>query len=674
MVKDSPTFYAARRRRSPILLVGCACWLATTPAAHAQHPGDAQAAAPHAPAPTQVSDARADGTDFSPGVIGAEPQQNVGSVPPVGELAEDAGSISVSRSGTVEMHVANLRLATVLEALSIQGHRNIIATPNVTGTVTAHLFDVTFTEALTAILASNGASFQEKDGFIYVYTNEELAGILADETPPVTRVFTLAFCSSTDALAVISPMLSQGGSAVAAPEAVRGLSTQTSSSSGGASSSLTGAANGTGMAQRDYLAVRDRPEVLEEIEKTLRELDVPPKQVQVEATILAVTLNDDNALGVDFTVVGGVDLELLGAMSNAVTDLSLGKLPTDQLDHLNSNVTTDFSGSVPKGGVTLGVIKDRVGVFVRALEEITDTVVLANPKVLALNRQQGQVIIGRRDGFLTTTVTETQAIQNVEYLETGTQLVFRPFIGDNGLVRMELHPEDSVGTVTNGLPSEQTTEVTTDVVLRDGQTVLIGGLFREVTANTRSQIPLLGNAPIVGPLFQGRRDTTIRQEVIILLTVHIVDNEKTLAGAGEKARQDAERIRVGIRRAMMWHGRERQAQIHYRKSLAHLADGETDEALWDLRAALQNNPTLLPAIELREKLRRQREWDEDGAATRDFIRRLIADEPATTALDFDRPALEFPDAPPANQSQDGQMHEGQMQKGQMQEGEPNDAP
>jgi hypothetical protein len=100
-------------------------------------------------------------------------------------------------------------------------------------------------------------------------------------------------------------MLSDVGGVVAAPEAEHDLDADADD------------AGGDSMAQRDYVAIRDRPDVLDCIQKTLRELDVPPTQVLVEPTILAVTLEEDNALGVDFTLVGGVDLELLGAVSNA---------------------------------------------------------------------------------------------------------------------------------------------------------------------------------------------------------------------------------------------------------------------------------------------------------------------------------------------------------------------
>ena len=551
--------------------------------------------------------------------------------PPSDDLADNA--INVSAAGTVEMHVANASLATVLHVLSAESHRNIIATPGVTGTVTAHLYNVTFEEALDAVLVANQAGYREVGNFIYVYTNDELAKLAERESPPVSRVFSLFYISARDASAIVTPMLSQGGTAVAAPEPDKGLSSAKEEGGGEAS------------ARQSYLVVRDRPDVLERVAATLRELDVRPTQVLVEATILGVTLSDENSLGVDFTVVGGVDLELLGSTSTAVTNLNVGELPTDRFEKFNSNITTDFTGTVPDGGMTIGVIKDHVGVFVRALESISDAMVLANPKVLALNKQKAQVIVGRRDGYLTTTVTETQAIQTVEFLETGTQLIFRPFIGDDGYVRMELHPEDSVGTVAGGLPSEQTTEVTTNVMVRDGQTILIGGLFREVNSDGRSQIPVLGDLPVVGAAFRGRNDRTIRQEVIILLTVHIVKDQDRYAQAGEAARQDSERIRVGMRRHLMWTGRERLAQAHYRKALEQYTAGDLDKAQWNVRLALHNNPELLAAIQLKEEILGRRSWDDDGSMIRGFIQALIAEEQGVVQPEFDRPAPPF--TPPA---------------------------
>src|SRR5690606_22423310 len=111
-------------------------------------------------------------------------------------------------------------------------------------------------------------------------------------------------------------------------------------------------------------------------------------------------------------------------------------------------------------------------------------------------------LVGREDGYLTTTTTDTTTVQTVQFLRTGTRLVFRPYIGDDGYIRLEVHPEDSDGQVVAGLPSKTTTEVTTNVLVKDGHTVVIGGLFRESDSRTRSQVPGLGELPIVGALFR----------------------------------------------------------------------------------------------------------------------------------------------------------------------------
>lgn len=541
--------------------------------------------------------------------------------------------VHVTDRGTVEMHVADLPLSTVLELLSVESSRNIIASPNVSGTVTANLYGVVFEEALEAILIANGAGYRTVGNFIFVYTNEELAEMAAAADPFVTQVFGLNYISAADAEVYVKPLIGDEGSISKSPKPAEGLESD------------AGKAGGHADAGQDFIVITTRSKRLKEVERVLARIDVRPRQVLIEATILRAELTDDNALGIDFTLVGGVDLESLGATSNGITDLTLGLLPQERFEKFNATATTNLTDSVPSGGITIGIIKDKVGVFLRALEEVTDTVVLANPKVLALNKQKGQVIVGRRDGFLTTTVTETQAIQTVDFLETGTQLIFRPFIGDDGRVRVELHPEDSVGFVNaQGLPSEQTTEVTTNVLIRDGETILIGGLFREVTTDARTQVPGLGNLPGIGPLFRSRSDATTREEVIILLTIHIVKDEATYAAASLEQFENIERMRVGVRQGLMWHGRERIAQRHYHKALEAFNAGDRDKALYHVNMALHTNGRLLPAIEFKEKLVGHRAWDDDGASSRTFLHQLIMRKRGYDDPLLGRPGLSVPAA------------------------------
>jgi len=101
---------------------------------------------------------------------------------------------------------------------------------------------------------------------------------------------------------------------------------------------------------------------------------------------------------------------------------------------------------------------------------------------------------------------------------------------------------------------------------------------------------------------------------------------------------------VGIRLGLMWHGRDRLAQTYYQKALAAVSAGDRDKALWHVRMALNAAPRLLPAIQLKEKILGQRAWQEDGASSRMFLYRLLAQEKGHPWPPFDRP--EWPPSPP----------------------------
>lgn len=534
--------------------------------------------------------------------------------------------IHVSPEGRVEMHVNNVDLTRVLQMLSIQSRRNIIASKDVSGRVTANLYNVTFEEALTAVLDSNACTWQERGNFIYVYTVREMTEMDQAARRRVDRLFRLRYTRADDVRTLVEPLLSTTGLIAVTPPAETGVDSDSTS------------AGGDALSIEDCLLVIDFPERVEAIARKIAEIDVRPRQVLIEATILRAQLNQENALGIDFNIVGGVDFQTLGATSAGITNLEVGALPTDRMESTTLTTRTDFNQNIAGGGFTFGIIRNSVAVFIRALESVTDTTVLANPKVLTLNKQRGEVLVGRRDGYLTTTVTETAAVQSVEFLETGTRLIFRPFIGDDGYVRLEVHPEDSTGGVTAAnLPFEQTTEVTTNILVRDGNTILIGGLFREVSTATRSQVPVIGNLPIAGALFRNTNDTTQREEVIILLTVHIVKDDDALAEASAEAIENVERYRVGMRRGMQWFGRERLAQAHYQWALEHVEKGRIGKAIWDLNLAINNHPQFLAAIRLKEQLVDRRAWDEESSEIRGFLDRLIMKEQGIMATPFGRP-------------------------------------
>lgn len=555
-----------------------------------------------------------------------------------------------------DLHFAGTPLASALRLLSLRREVNIISSPGVQGVCTADAYDVTFHEALECILRPNGCTFVHDGNFVHVYTLKEFAeqkaateeatasagdnsnAAKSNSMSLTARLFQLNYISTEDVEPMIKALLSTDGKIATMPEAAKaGQATGGSGSGGGSGGSDGGSGGGMNgtlevgrgnlLSRPDSIMVCDYPDRIAQIEKVIRDLDVRPKQVLVEATILRASLGEQNTLGIDFNVLGGVNFENLSAISPGVTDLTVGVVPQNELNGSSFTARTDFNAAVPAGGFTFGFIHNDVAGFIRALEAVTDATVLANPKVLTLNRQEGHVIVGRRDGYITTTITETVATQTVEFLETGTRLFFRPFISDDGFVRLEIHPEDSSGGLNEqNLPFKRTTEVTTNIMVRDGHTVLIGGLFREAESTTRSQVPYFGNIPVAGALLQTNADSTEREEIIILLTVHVVRDDLYQA-ASAKLAEDVERLRIGMRKGLQAYGRNRLAQAHYTWAVEHAQAGRYDKALWDARLALHLSPTNLQALKLKEELLQKQELEHEDGAVREFINRRLLGKP-----------------------------------------------
>tara|TARA_R110000737_G_scaffold2923_7_gene8715 strand:+ start:13667 stop:16435 length:2769 start_codon:yes stop_codon:yes gene_type:complete len=526
------------------------------------------------------------------------------------DIAGLAGEVEVSEYDLVDLHVNNEDLGNILQLLSIQSQRNIISSNTVQATVTADLYGVTFYEALDSILNVNGFGYIEKGNFIYVYTRKELEDFERASRRPISRVLHLDYLNSADAAEFAKELLSEDGSISthAATEAF-------SISDGAPAGADTYASSAS-------IVIHDYDENVEEVIELLRELDTKPSQILVEATILQTALNEANAFGVDFALIKNLnftDFVGTGGPLSVIDGLigGAGQL-VDGTDVAVPNGTSSDAGGVSSsvgntaGPATLkaGLVNGDVAVFMRVLDEVTDVTIVSNPKILTLNRQPARVLVGTRVGYLNTVSTETATTQTVEFLEVGTQLAVRPFVSKNGLIRLELRPQvstfnlrsttDSTGaTVT--IPDEDTTEMTTNVMVRDGQTVVLGGLFTETTTASRRQVPLLGNIPLIGQAFRGNDDSTRRSEIIFLITPSIV-NDTILTETGDRGADFVEHARYGARKGLLPWSRERrvgQILIDARR----LADeGRTEKALAKIDQALRLQPNSPDARAMRTEL------------------------------------------------------------------------
>ncbi len=517
--------------------------------------------------------------------------------------AQETSDTDTANTGYIlESLVHNGDIVEFLQMLSLKCNRNIIPTKAVAGEVKVNLFDVSCKEALDAVLPANGYTYEEKGAFIFVYTQDEFNAIQSANRKLETRVFSLNYVPAVSVNDLIKPVVSEAGSISISPE----LSGPTDES-------------GENWAAKNCIVVIDYPENLGMIGQIIDEIDVRPPQVLIEATILVASLNDTNEFGIDFNVLSGVDF---------VNQNGGFAIPDSQSTIKNGAATigTGFTSKVSDGGFSLNIVKNNISVMIKALESITDVVTLGNPKVLTLNRQQGRVIVGNKDGYVTTEVSQTTATQTVEFLETGTQLIFRPFVMNDGYIRMELMTKDSDGGVeTKGtfvLPSEQTAEVTSNVLVKDGHTIVIGGLFRDKTTVTRSQVPLLGEVPGVGALFRSQSDTVNKEEVIFLITPHIINEDMDYAMA-ERVKGDIGRTMSSMSNKLMPIGRTRLAEHYYRQARQAIEMGEAEDAKKYIDRSAYVMPLHKDAVALQQEISGTELIESDKHSIRNFVYKIL---------------------------------------------------
>jgi type IV pilus secretin PilQ/predicted competence protein len=514
--------------------------------------------------------------------------------------------VRVDPNNLVDLHVNDEDLRTVLQMLSIQSQKNIVASRNVSAKVTADLYGVTFYEALDAILHINGYGYEERGNFIFVRTIEELEAIEKANRQRVSKVVKLNYLNAVDAADFVKELLSEEGS----------IKTNGKSGSFPSPNNPIGADEFAAVAT---MVIVDYPENVAEIEKLLTELDTRPSQVLVEATILQADLTEENAFGVDFALIGDLEFnDFVGwggptravdaIIGNRTTPTGTTPLPTP--DNLRRGVVSSPGNTAGKGTLKVGVTGSELAVFLKLLDEVTDSTIMSNPKILTLNRMPGRVLVGTKVGYLSTTSNDTTTTQTVEFLDTGTQLAFRPFVSNDGFIRMELKPQVSEAVIrevsnTTGavvtIPDEVTNELTTNVMVRDGQTVVLGGLFRESNETARRQVPFLGDIPILGAAFRGHDTDYKRREIIFLITPSVV-SDQVLAAQGEEGEKSVARARAGLREGLLPFSRERMTSQRLMQAERLAAEGQNELAIKKLRDSLRLSKNQPEARALLESL------------------------------------------------------------------------
>lgn len=433
------------------------------------------------------------------------------------QLPKGIDEVLKSDEPKVSLEYKEVALATVLQSLASSYNLNIIYSPDIKGNVSVSLKNVMVEEALEAILVSCGYSYYMKGNLMYIYPSVGL-----EDASLVTISLALNYLTGGEAQNLISKSLSPRGD-------VRVNEVNNS------------------------LIVRDYAPILDKIKSLLQEIDTPPLQVLIEAKIVDITSKEFQNLGVTYgatyTAPGGLfkhsdsayessdivratEDQVKGTVTTAgpITDIGSGQFKLDTFIMKNWNVTATIDA----------LIRDQKARL------------LASPSIATLNGKEARIVIGEKYPIKEKTQTTTGTTETTRFVDVGIALRVTPQISPDGYITLNVHPEVSeyYTAVTDVGPRITTTEADAIVRVRDGETIVIGGLIKNKDERIRDRIPVFGYLPIVGFLFGNKGVRSTQTELAVFITPRIIketqDNKKSkfphkgevyvnITGVGERA-------------------------------------------------------------------------------------------------------------------------------------------
>ncbi|MDX9703692.1 MAG: secretin N-terminal domain-containing protein [Candidatus Auribacterota bacterium] len=286
------------------------------------------------------------------------------------------------------------------------------------------------------------------------------------------------------------------------------------------------------------LVITDYPDKINDIVKVVETLDTMHKQVMIDCKLITVTLTDDFAMGIDFERLFKANNYDIGLEEQfGATIGGEQTFPTPERADITSPSGFNSTGRGTGGVFTLGKVDDFRAV-VRLLKQVGSTKLLSEPRITVMNNAEAQIQVGTDEPFVTSSstlnVSTTSVAEDIQFIEVGVLLSVTPTINDSGYVTMKIKPEvsqvsDRITTSqSNQIPVVQTSELETTVMVRDGVTIVLGGLIEEFREKRTSRLPVLGSIPVFGIPFRSTKTSIDQRELLVFLTPHIVSVESDM--------------------------------------------------------------------------------------------------------------------------------------------------
>jgi type II secretory pathway component GspD/PulD (secretin) len=379
---------------------------------------------------------------------------------------------------------------------------------------------------MEALLRINDAGFVLEKNIYRILPINDIPG-----TTPKVFVYPLQNSKATHIASLLQSILT-GGSRVPLTQN-RSVSTSAASSNLKSGSSIVASGNGFLVAAEtrliadeitNSLIILATPADYSFLEETIKKLDTVPRQVLIEALIAEVTLQDQLQFGIEWLMKTNLNLNI-NPLKNSDLKGFVG-LNSDQLPDKLKGASGFSFFAIDSDGTVRGLLQ--------ALASDSKLNVLASPHIIAADNRDARIQIGDQVPIATSQTTQigtsNSIMTTIQYKDTGIILKVKPQINESGLVALEIAQEVSDFIPQKILGTEQyiisKRETSTNLVAQDGQTVIIGGLIKNKKDRTQEGVPFLKDIPLLGYMFSSTKDTTVRTELLVMLTPHVIRNHK----------------------------------------------------------------------------------------------------------------------------------------------------
>ncbi|MHB1094478.1 type IV pilus secretin PilQ [Thiobacillus sp.] len=460
----------------------------------------------------------------------------------------------------LSLNFQNVEVRSVLQVIADFTGLNIVTSDTVTGNLTLRLKDVPWDQALDIIMQSKGLGKRENGNVIWIAPKDELvakekAELEARQSslalePLVVRSYKLDYLRADQAAQVLMGSSSTGpqdvGDAVNCSAQAQGV--KAIQQSGGAGNNGTTTQGGAGSStsainrilsirgsasfesQTNALIVSDVASKQEEVRELLKQIDVPSRQVMIEARVVVADDGFSRQLGVRFGVQHGRKGDSVGVSntaSNAANGITSG---VNGAAPFNVDLPA-ITGGAAAGTLGLSLINlgsgNLVSLELSALEADNRGKIISNPRVVTSNQRPAVILQGTQIPYITPGTANSPP--TVTFKDAFLCLLVNPQILNNDSVILNVEVQkDAVGQAVAGNPAIDTKRVKTQVRLKNGETAVLGGIYEQTVRTDVSKVPLLGDIPVFGNLFKTTGKQNQKTELLIFLTPRIINDNLDL--------------------------------------------------------------------------------------------------------------------------------------------------